>query len=202
MRYVASGPFLLDCDMHRPHHRKPVMDSLLAFWPGLQVLWGDIEPAASTHDLLYYVNQKHNFLPEAFNIDMKSLVWANHPLRPEFAESTYFLYKATGDPYYLDIGKSIIGSLEGYARVPCGFAAVKDVRTKHHEDRFATEGLLCLLAVTIYANAIEAHICLDTDTEIPLVEQYTTVDTYSRAGRFNAKLIVKCLQVGRPIVSS
>lgn len=136
MRYVASGPFLLDCDMHRPHHRKPVMDSLLAFWPGLQVLWGDIEPAASTHDLLYYVTQKHNFLPEAFNIDMKNLVWANHPLRPEFAESTYFLYKATDDPYYLDIGKSIIGSLEGYARVPCGFAAVKDVRTKHHEDRF------------------------------------------------------------------
>ena len=135
MRYIASGPFLLDCDMHRPHNKKPVMDSLLAFWPGLQVLWGDIEPAASTHDLLYYVAQKHNFLPEAFNIDMKNLVWANHPLRPEFAESTYFLYKATGDPYYLDIGKSIIGSLEGYARVPCGFAAVKDVRTKHHEDR-------------------------------------------------------------------
>ena len=64
-------------------------------------------------------------------------------------------------------------------------------------------GLLCLLAVTIYANAIEAHICLDTDTEIPLVEQYTTVDIYLRAGRFNPKLGVNCaVQVGRPIVSS
>ena len=29
--------------------------------------------------------------------------WAQSPIRPEFAESTYFLYRATGDPIYLDV---------------------------------------------------------------------------------------------------
>jgi len=43
--------------------------------------------------------------------------------------------KATGDPYYLDVGKSIMDSLERYARVRCGYAALKDVTTGGHEDR-------------------------------------------------------------------
>ena len=137
MMYIANGPFLIDCDMHKPRSsRKSSIDSLLAFWPGLQVLWGDIDVAASIHDVLYYVNHKHDFLPEAINIDLIRVLWGSHPLRPEFAESTYFLYKATGDTYYLDIGKSIVESLDKYARVKCGFAAMKDVRTKAHEDRY------------------------------------------------------------------
>nr|XP_023422971.1 ER degradation-enhancing alpha-mannosidase-like protein 3 [Cavia porcellus] len=70
----------------------------------------------------------------AFTTDFR-VHWAQHPLRPEFAESTYFLYKATGDPYYLEVGKTLIENLNKYARVPCGFAAMKDVRTGSHEDR-------------------------------------------------------------------
>ena len=56
-------------------------------------------------------------------------------LRPEFVESTYFLYKATKDPYYLEAGKQVLNSLQKYARVTCGYAAVRDVRTLQHEDR-------------------------------------------------------------------
>lgn len=61
--------------------------------------------------------------------------WGQHPLRPEFLESTYFLHRATGDPYYLEVGRNVLKSLQKYARVPCGYAAVKDVRTGVHEDR-------------------------------------------------------------------
>uniref|UniRef100_A0A2K6G7S8 alpha-1,2-Mannosidase n=1 Tax=Propithecus coquereli TaxID=379532 RepID=A0A2K6G7S8_PROCO len=43
--------------------------------------------------------------------------------------------QATGDPYYLEVGKTLIENLNKYARVPCGFAAMKDVRTGSHEDR-------------------------------------------------------------------
>lgn len=46
-----------------------------------------------------------------------------------------FLLQATGDPYYLEVGKTLIENLNKYARVPCGFAAMKDVRTGSHEDR-------------------------------------------------------------------
>ncbi|ENN80946.1 hypothetical protein YQE_02651, partial [Dendroctonus ponderosae] len=135
MKYISQGPMLLDVHMHRPHTTsRNFMDALLAFWPGLQVLKGDIKPAVETHEMLYQVMQRHKFIPEAFTTDFQ-VHWGNHPLRPEFLESTYFLYSATGDPYYLDVGKNALKSLQKYARVPCGYAAVNDVRTGKQEDR-------------------------------------------------------------------
>ncbi|KAK3921243.1 ER degradation-enhancing alpha-mannosidase-like protein 3 [Frankliniella fusca] len=135
MRYISQGPMLLDVHMHRPNsNSRNFMDALLAFWPGLQVLKGDIKPAVETHEMLYQVMQRHNFLPEAFTTDFQ-VHWGQHPLRPEFLESTYFLYKATGDSYYLEVGRKVLKSLQRYARVSCGYAAVKDVRTNVHEDR-------------------------------------------------------------------
>uniref|UniRef100_A0A4W3HZW5 alpha-1,2-Mannosidase n=1 Tax=Callorhinchus milii TaxID=7868 RepID=A0A4W3HZW5_CALMI len=135
MKYISQPPLLLDVHMHNPTVTvRKWMDSLLAFFPGLQVLKGDLRPAIETHEMLYQVTQRHKFLPEAFTTDF-AVHWAQHPLRPEFIESTYFLYKATKDPYYLRVGKSVVDGLNQYARVPCGFAAVRDVRTGHHEDR-------------------------------------------------------------------
>ncbi|XP_022658502.1 ER degradation-enhancing alpha-mannosidase-like protein 3 isoform X3 [Varroa destructor] len=135
MKYISQGPMLVDVHMHRPTtNAKNFMDALLAFWPGLQVLKGDIKPAIETHEMLYQVMQRHNFLPEAFTTDFQ-VHWGQHPLRPEFIESTYFLYKATDDPYYLEVGRRVVDSLQSLARVPCGFAAVKDVRTGSKDDR-------------------------------------------------------------------
>ena len=134
-RYIKQGYMFLDVLMHQPERPvRAVMDALQAFWPGLQVLKGDLKPAIETHELLYTVAKRHKFLPEAFNANL-DVHWAQHPLRPEFAESTYFLFQATKDPHYLNVGKHIIETLENHARVPCGFAAVKDVRTLIHEDK-------------------------------------------------------------------
>ncbi|XP_013920349.1 PREDICTED: ER degradation-enhancing alpha-mannosidase-like protein 3 [Thamnophis sirtalis] len=95
MRYISQPPLLLDVHIHKPMlNARTWMDSLLAFFPGLQVLKGDIRPAIETHEMLYQVIKKHNFLPEAFTTDFR-VHWAQHPLRPEFAESTYFLYKVS-----------------------------------------------------------------------------------------------------------
>ncbi|KAJ8395872.1 hypothetical protein AAFF_G00027550 [Aldrovandia affinis] len=135
MKYISQPPLLLSVHMHNPTvNVRSWMDSLLAFFPGLQVLRGDLKPAIETHEMLYQVTKQHKFLPEAFTTEFR-VHWGQHPLRPEFAESTYFLYKATGDPYYLKVGQSIVEKLNMHARVPCGFAAVQDVRTGTHEDR-------------------------------------------------------------------
>jgi len=38
MKYVSHGPMMVDVHMHKPQtNAKNFMDSLLAFWPGLQV---------------------------------------------------------------------------------------------------------------------------------------------------------------------
>uniref|UniRef100_A0A2M3ZE11 alpha-1,2-Mannosidase n=1 Tax=Anopheles braziliensis TaxID=58242 RepID=A0A2M3ZE11_9DIPT len=135
MKYISQGPMLLDVQMHRPHTKtRNFMDALLAFWPGLQVLSGDLKPAVQTHEMLYQVMQMHTFIPEAFTFDFQ-VHWGQHHLRPEFIESTYFLYRATGDHYYLHAGKKALKALQQHARVPCGYAAVNDVRTGKHEDR-------------------------------------------------------------------
>ncbi|KPJ09295.1 ER degradation-enhancing alpha-mannosidase-like 3 [Papilio machaon] len=78
--------------------------------------------------------QRHTFIPEAFTSDLQ-VHWGQHPLRPEFLESTYFLHRATGDDHYLHVGKSVLRALQRHTRVPCGYAAVNDVRTRVHEDR-------------------------------------------------------------------
>ena len=32
--------------------------------PPTQVLWGDVDPAIDTHEMLYYVTNRHKFIPE------------------------------------------------------------------------------------------------------------------------------------------
>lgn len=72
MKYISHGPLLMDVHMHRPHAKsRNYMDALLAFWPGLQVLFGDLKPAVQTHEMLYQVMQMHTFLPEAFTFDFQ-----------------------------------------------------------------------------------------------------------------------------------
>lgn len=134
-RYLRQGFMFVDVMMHQPDQQiRSHVDSLQAFWPGLQVLKGDLKPAIEMHEILYKVAKKYKFLPEAFTTNF-DVHWGQHPLRPEFVESTYFLYQATKDPYYLTVGKHIIQALEEHARVPCGYAALKDLRTLSHEDK-------------------------------------------------------------------
>ncbi|VDO43911.1 unnamed protein product [Brugia timori] len=135
MRYVNKGPLFIDVHMHKPTiAARTYMDSLLAFWPGIQVLKGDLKAAIEFHETLYQVIKRHKFLPEAFTHDLQ-VHWAQHPIRPEFIESTYLLYRATKDEHYLHVAKNILDSMNKFLRVECGFAAVGDIRSMNHEDR-------------------------------------------------------------------
>lgn len=74
-----------------------------------------------------------------------------YPLRPEFAESTYHLYRATKNPFYLHVGreimesidlrtrvvffKNLFGCLHMKVKVECGFATVHNVLDGSLEDR-------------------------------------------------------------------
>lgn len=121
--------------MHMPNRQsRNYIDALLAFWPGLQVLKGDIKAAIKFHESLHHIVQKHDFLPEAVLFD-HSIYWSSHLLRPEFLESTYYLFKATKDDYYVRIAKKMVEQMEKYSRVKCGYAAIADLKTKQHDDR-------------------------------------------------------------------
>ena len=65
------------------------------------------------------------------------------------------LIKATNDPYYLDIGKTVIDNLNKYTRVPCGFATIKDVRGSTHEDRYVNIFIYFHLSIGCFSLLIE-----------------------------------------------
>ncbi|KAJ0986720.1 hypothetical protein J5N97_005076 [Dioscorea zingiberensis] len=112
------------------------LTSLQAFWPGLQVLVGDITAANSSHREFFHIWDRFGVLPERYLLDHDALhpTEKYYPLRPEFAESTFYLYQATKDTWYLEVGESIVKSLNSYTRVQGGFASIRDVTTMQLED--------------------------------------------------------------------
>ncbi|KAJ7095302.1 alpha mannosidase-like protein [Mycena belliarum] len=117
------------------------VDSLSAFWPGLQVLAGDIQNAIKLHMIYYNLWRKHSGLPEVYDTNFKQATSHQYPLRPEFIESTWYLYRATGDPFYLDVGERVLFDLTTRAKVPCGLAGIKDLRTNSRDDRMESFAL-------------------------------------------------------------
>lgn len=64
MRYVNKGPLFIDVHMHKPTvASRNYMDALLAFWPGLQVLKGDLKSAIESHEMLYQVIKVNHKMP-------------------------------------------------------------------------------------------------------------------------------------------
>jgi hypothetical protein len=140
-KYLKHGPWYVQSHMQTGRMVHEQFESLQAFWPALQVLAGDIEEAIETHDAFFSLWTQFGFLPESFLLPSRTVhpSMKYYPLRPELAESTYALYRATRDPYYLQQGEQILKSLNGAARVPGGFASVKDVKNPRVlEDRMAS----------------------------------------------------------------
>jgi len=82
-----------------------------------QVLAGDLEEAICLHAVYYTLWLRFNALPERYNWQMQVPEVLFYPLRPEFIESTYYLYRATKNPFYLHVGMDVLNSLNNYTKV-------------------------------------------------------------------------------------
>ncbi|XP_074564635.1 alpha-mannosidase I MNS5 [Curcuma longa] len=135
-KYFRHGPWYHEADMRTGKATYWQLTSLQAFWPGLQILVGDISAANSSHREFFHVWEKFGVLPERYLLDHNMLhpTEKYYPLRPELAESTFYLYQATKDPWYMEVGEKMIDSLNFYARVDGGFASIRDVTTMQLED--------------------------------------------------------------------
>ncbi|KAF6020908.1 EDEM1 [Bugula neritina] len=128
-------PIHVNVDMNDGNIMNNWFDSLSAAWPGVQVLYGDVEEAICSHLMYYAVWKKHSFLPERYNWHLNQPEVTFYPLRPEFVESTYLLYRATKSPFYLHVGREILQDIEKYSKAECGYATIHDVHDKTLEDR-------------------------------------------------------------------
>ncbi|KAI4345733.1 hypothetical protein L6164_012831 [Bauhinia variegata] len=136
MHYLYNDPWYVEVNMDSAAIVWPLFNSLQAFWPGLQVLAGDIDPAIRTHAAFFSVWRRYGFTPEGFNLATLNVQngQKSYPLRPELIESTYWLYKATRDPRYLDTGRDIVASLQYGSRCTCGYCHISDVEHHQQED--------------------------------------------------------------------
>ncbi|KAK4586232.1 hypothetical protein RGQ29_023427 [Quercus rubra] len=68
MHYLYNDPWYVEVNMDSAAIVWPLFNSLQAFWPGLQVLAGDIDPAIRTHRAFFSVWKRYGFTPEGFNL--------------------------------------------------------------------------------------------------------------------------------------
>ncbi|KAF8627175.1 hypothetical protein AX15_004493 [Amanita polypyramis BW_CC] len=137
MRYSRGwdGFWYRNVNMHNGDVTYNTIDSLSAFWPGLQVLAGDLQNAIKLHLMYYNIWRTHAGLPEVYDTHFKQATSFQYPLRPEFIESTWYLYRATHDPFYLDVGERILHDLIKRAKVECGLTSISDLRNNQRDDR-------------------------------------------------------------------
>uniref|UniRef100_A0A1A8KET8 alpha-1,2-Mannosidase n=1 Tax=Nothobranchius kuhntae TaxID=321403 RepID=A0A1A8KET8_NOTKU len=131
----GDPPLYVNVNMFSGEIMNTWIDSLQAFFPGLQVLNGDIDDAICLHAFYYAIWKRFGALPERYNWQLQAPDVLFYPLRPELVESTYLLYQATKNPFYLHVGMDILQSLERNAKVRCGYATLHHVVDKSKEDR-------------------------------------------------------------------
>ncbi|XP_053724427.1 ER degradation-enhancing alpha-mannosidase-like protein 1 isoform X2 [Synchiropus splendidus] len=131
----GDPPLYVNVNMMSGEIMNTWIDSLQAFFPGLQVLSGDIDNAICLHAFYYAIWKRFGALPERYNWQLQAPDVLFYPLRPELVESTYLLYQATKNPFYLHVGMDILQSLEKNAKVRCGYATLHHVVEKSKEDR-------------------------------------------------------------------
>ncbi|KAI0402830.1 glycoside hydrolase family 47 protein [Xylaria palmicola] len=134
-------------DMHHPHYVNAHIstgspqtfwiDSLGAYYSGLLTLAGELDEAIETHLLYTALWTRYSALPERWSVRDGNveggLGW--WPGRPEFIESTYHLYRATRDPWYLYAGEMVLKDITRRCWTECGWSGLQDVRTGEKSDR-------------------------------------------------------------------
>jgi len=142
------GDWYGDVEMFGGRHRgiRQVFESLMAFWPGMQVLLGELTPAARSTNAFSLVRELLGLLPERFDFSHWRVDGGGgvSPLRPELLESIYFLHMASSG---INVGSTVttldsnasrstgwlwasdfaLHTLRRLSETKCGHASVKSV---------------------------------------------------------------------------
>jgi len=139
-RHAFKQPWYVEVSMLTGKPMYLDAQGLAAFWPALNVLVGDLAAANMTHRAFFQLWKRYGVLPERHSLATDNIHHSEkyYLLRPELAESTYYLYKATRDPFYLHVGREIWESIESLTRTEHGYASLRDVTTKEKEDRMCS----------------------------------------------------------------
>lgn len=108
--------------------------ALDAFMPALLAIGGDLGRARRLQESGMKMWRQHGIEPEAIDYLAMKVTSGAYPLRPEIVESSYYLYRLTGESAYREMGRELFEDFVRHCRTAGGYAALKDVRTMEKND--------------------------------------------------------------------
>ena len=141
LSHLKHGPWYLDVHLQTAQVTWPLFNSLQCFWPGMQMLIGELDQAVETLRAFHTLWRHLGFHPEGFNLASMQVQTGQkgYPLRPEHVESLFWAHRSLqaqghGGHEWLRAGMDVLSSLERL-RLPCGYAAVSDLMNGTLEDK-------------------------------------------------------------------
>ncbi|KAF2668903.1 seven-hairpin glycosidase [Microthyrium microscopicum] len=187
---VFQHPHYIQSDLYTGAARAFWVDSLGAYYPGLLTLSGELEEATATHMLYTALWSKYSALPERWStytgdIEQGLRWWGG---RPEFIESSWYLYRATKDPWYLHVGEMALADIQRRCWTRCGWAGLQDVKTGELSDRMESfflgetaKYLYLLFDDTHPLNTLDAPFVFTTEGHPLIVPRHKTGQTTEKA---------------------
>ena len=131
----STGYWYGHVDMDTGERTATRFGALDAFLPAVLALAGDTARAGRLMDSVFRMWTDFGIEPEQLDYVTMELVSPGYVLRPEAIESAYYLFRATGDERYREMGRVMVDSLLHYTRTESGFAALSSVVTKEQADQ-------------------------------------------------------------------
>jgi mannosidase alpha-like ER degradation enhancer 2 len=131
---APSGLWYGQVDMATGKRTASEFGALHAFLPGVLAFGGDLDRARRLQDSCLKMWQLRGIEPELLDYRKMKVLAPAYPLRPEIIESAYCLYRATGDPRYLEMGRTFFEALVRRCRTDAGYTVLKSVVTGEKGD--------------------------------------------------------------------
>ncbi|MEW6006442.1 MAG: GH92 family glycosyl hydrolase [Stygiobacter sp.] len=130
-----TGAWYGRCDMNSGKIQRKLFGALDAFISAVLVMGGDINRAEKVQESCYKMWNQFGIEPEEFNYETFEITNPHYVLRPEIIESAFYLYRATHNSKYLEMGKNFLESLQKYCKLDEGYASLKNVMSKEKFDK-------------------------------------------------------------------
>jgi mannosidase alpha-like ER degradation enhancer 2 len=131
---APTGLWYGQVDMVTGRRTATAFGALQAFLPGVLALGGDLDRAGRLQASCLKMWLVQGIEPEVLDYRTMRVVHPGYPLRPEIIESAYHLHRRTGDPAYLEMGRTFFEALVAHCRTDDGYTTLKNVVTKEKGD--------------------------------------------------------------------
>jgi mannosidase alpha-like ER degradation enhancer 2 len=131
---TATGYWYGQADMQSGKRTNTITDASDALFYGAQALSRDFDRADRAMQSAFSLWDKFGIPPKQYDFAAGTVTDPGYLLSPEIAEAVYSLYRMTGNPVYLHMGRAFLDSTITYCKTDEGYAALESVITKKKAD--------------------------------------------------------------------